>query len=56
MKDANLILGTLLNDESHNLITPLMAPESLLDERRIENGIQYIFTKKKLGLLKTILF
>lgn len=47
LKNADLILGTLQNDKSHNLIAPLMAPESLLDERRIENGIQYIFTKNR---------
>ncbi len=48
MKNAKLILGTLQNDKSHNIIAPLISSESLLDERRIENGIQYIFNKNKL--------
>jgi len=48
MKNADLVMGTLQNENSHNLIAPLMTSESLLDERRIENGIQYILTKNKL--------
>lgn len=47
LKNADLILGTLRNEDSHKLIAPLMTSESLLDKRRIENGIQYVFSKNK---------
>lgn len=50
MKNADLVMGNLQNNKLHNLIAPLMAPESLLDERSVENGIQYMLHKNKLKM------
>ncbi len=50
MKDAQLTMGTLHQNKGHGLIAPLMAFESQLDERSIENGLQYELHKDKFTL------
>jgi hypothetical protein len=50
MKDSELVMGTLQNNQGHKLIEPLMTFESQLDERSIENGLQFILKKKQIQL------
>lgn len=46
-KRSFFLMGNLVNNNRHDLIDPLMTEESLLDERSVENGVQYFFKTKK---------
>jgi len=41
MKKSKFIMGSYYDDTNHGLIKPLMTEERNLDERAIENGLQY---------------
>jgi len=50
MKDAKFIMGTLQSGKAHNMIAPLLDFESYLDQRSVENGLQYVFKNNVLSL------
>lgn len=46
MKKSQLNIGSYYDENNHKLIAPLMTDESNLDERSIENGLQYLYKIK----------
>lgn len=50
MKKSQFIMGSYYDDTNHGLIKPLMTEERNLDERAIENGLQYKLKTKNLTL------
>lgn len=50
MKKSQFIMGSYYDNKNHGLIAPLMTSERKLDERAIENGLQYNFKSTKLTL------
>lgn len=50
MKNSSFIMGTLESQNNHNLIVPLMDEETQLDERFIENGLQYLYQSDRIKI------
>jgi len=50
MGNIKMTAGTLHNESLHNLIAPLMTSETILTERRLENGSQMRYNSDKFNL------
>ncbi len=48
-KNSVFVMGTLDSQDKHHVIDPLLGFESVLDERSIENGLQYQYSNSKIG-------
>ncbi len=50
MNRSHFVMGSYYDKTNHGLISPLMTEERILDERAIENGLQYKYNTKNLRI------
>ena len=49
-RNSTFIMGTLQSKQAHNMIAPILDFESHLDERSVENGLQYLYNTEKISI------
>lgn len=49
-KNSTFIMGTLQSKQAHNMIAPILDFESYLNERSLENGLQYLYNSDRLSV------